>query len=396
MGRNQRGQIYEAGGSFFVRYYVTEIVQGKTERVQRSHRLPCEKDAKHYLAPIPEQRRKGRRKYAASSALRRLADEFIATVNAQTARGHVAQRDMTVVEFWDQIYWPFAQENLRLSSTKGYEKIWEQHLKPHFGTRTVRQYTTVMGSELLTALAKEYGRNTIQHIRSLASGIFTHAVNKGRVSVNPWREVKVLGKVKQPEQTPHYTLSEIQEILNALENNPDGQLVMALTFFLGLRPSEVNAFRWENFQDGRVNIEKGFVRGRVDELKTKAAKASLPLIEPVISILKRWHEQSGSPSNGWLFPKKGTNEIPAGIVGITRRAILPALNDAGIAWKGLYAGRRGGATMLVDLTKGLVAAQELLRHKSMTTTALFYKKTTQNALPEGMKLLEASYAANGK
>jgi hypothetical protein len=41
-----------------------------------------------------------------------------------------------------------------------------------------------------------------------------------------------------------------------------------------------------------------------------------------------------------------------------------------LMWKGLYAGRGGAGTILVDLTGSLVAAQELLRHKSLTTTAM--------------------------
>jgi len=36
------------------------------------------------------------------------------------------------------------------------------------------------------------------------------------------------------------------------------------------------------------------------------------------------------------------------------------------------------------------AAQELLRHKSLTTTAMHYKMQTENALPNGMRLLEAA------
>lgn len=60
----------------------------------------------------------------------------------------------------------------------------------------------------------------------------------------------------------------------------------------------------------------------------------------------------------------------------------------------LYAGRGGAGTVLVDLTGSLVAAQELLRHKSLTTTAMHYKMQTENAPPNGMKLLQA--AANGK
>jgi len=57
--------------------------------------------------------------------------------------------------------------------------------------------------------------------------------------------------------------------------------------------------------------------------------------------------------------------------------------------------RRGAGTILVDLTGNLVAAQELLRHKSLTTTAMHCKKRTENALPTGMKLLEAASTGNG-
>jgi len=39
MARHKRGYIYEAFGAFHVRYYVTEIVEGKPEKKQRSHKL---------------------------------------------------------------------------------------------------------------------------------------------------------------------------------------------------------------------------------------------------------------------------------------------------------------------------------------------------------------------
>ena len=41
MARYQQGYIFEAFKAFHVRYYVTEIVDGKPKRVQRSQRL-CE------------------------------------------------------------------------------------------------------------------------------------------------------------------------------------------------------------------------------------------------------------------------------------------------------------------------------------------------------------------
>jgi hypothetical protein len=57
--------------------------------------------------------------------------------------------------------------------------------------------------------------------------------------------------------------------------------------------------------------------------------------------------------------------------------------------------RSASGTILVDLTGNLVAAQQLLRHKSLTRTAMHYKKRTENALPTRMRLLEATPKKNG-
>jgi integrase len=78
------------------------------------------------------------------------------------------------------------------------------------------------------------------------------------------------------------------------------------------------------------------------------------------------------PTEGWVFPN-GRGR-PASLREMARRRIRPTLEKAGLRWKGLYAGRRGSGTILVDLTGNIVSAQELLRHKSMTTTALHYNE----------------------
>jgi hypothetical protein len=100
-----------------------------------------------------------------------------------------AQRDLTVVEFYDQTYLPFVTENLKPSSWYACKQIWNQHPTPD--ALTLKEYRTHMGSQFLTVLAKKLGRNTLQHIRSAAIGIFTHALNVGLIESNPWHDVKV-------------------------------------------------------------------------------------------------------------------------------------------------------------------------------------------------------------
>jgi hypothetical protein len=70
---------------------------------------------------------------------------------------------------------------------------------------------------------------------------------------------------------------------------------------------------------------------------------------------------------------------------LVRNKIVPTLRAKNIRWKSLYAGRRGAGTAVIDLTNGnYAAAQELLRHKHMSTTLQFYKKQTETSLQRGI------------
>jgi integrase len=373
MGRHQTGYIFESvSGAFHVRYYVTEIANGQAKRVQRSHLLR-RKDNKHFSKTC--------------KAVKLLRDEFRRTVNA--ASGPANEQDMKVTDFWEQGYLPFVQENMKPSTVSGYKQIWSQHLRQHFGDMTLQSYRTHVGSQFLLTLTKTQGRRTLNHIRSLASGIFTHAINTGRLESNPWRDVRILGKVAQPRPTAHYTLEEAENIISALVERVDCQLMVALSFFAGLRPSEISGLRWEDFEAAAVHIRRACVRSIVGTPKTPESVATLPLLDQVLVPLTLWCQKCGNPVTGWVFTNERGN--PQDLKDVVRRAIRPTLEAKGLGWKGLYAGRRGAATAIIGLTGGnYAAAQELLRHRNMSTTLQFYKKQTQNALGDGLKALQAA------
>jgi integrase len=371
MSRHQTGHIFEsASGAFHVRYYTTEIVDGQPKRVQKSYLL-CRRDNKYFSKTC--------------KAVKLLRDDHMRTVNVDQA----SEADMLVSDFWEQRYLPFIKENMKASTVTGYQQIWNQHLKAHFGEMTLRTYRTHIGSTFLLSLTKTQGRRTLNHIRSLASGIFTHAINEGRLESNPWRDVRILGKVAAPKPTTHYTLEEAEDIISALVECVDCQLIIALSFFAGLRPSEIAGLKWEDFDAEAVNIRRANVRGVVGTTKTPESVATLPLLTQILVPLALWRQKSGDPESGWVFKNERGN--PQDLTDLVRRKIRPALLKAGLEWKGLYAGRRGAATAIIGLTGGnYAAAQELLRHKHMNTTLMFYKKQTQNALGDGMKALQAA------
>src|SRR5271168_2361378 len=87
--RHQDGNVYEASGAFHIRYWSTELRDGKAVRVQRSKRL-CAKDNKHHSKEC--------------RAVRSLQAEFMGRVNRE--QGTSRQADALITYFWETVYLP--------------------------------------------------------------------------------------------------------------------------------------------------------------------------------------------------------------------------------------------------------------------------------------------------
>lgn len=385
--RFQKGCIWrkKGGSTWYIRYQTDAVINGRTVRTQKNEVL-CAVDRVH------------------SSATCKAVKDLAAAHMARVSAGNVGPggADMLVVDFWESVYLPFVTETKKPSTISGYRQIWGQHLAAHFSgagaTRqpaTLQSYQTHEASSFLSGLAKTQGRTTLNHIRSLMSGIFTHAVNVGRLKVNPIREAKVLAKTLPSKPTPHYSLEEVENIISTLVDSPMCQSILSLAFFAGLRPSEIVGLQWGdvNIENACVHIRRAYVRGHVGTPKTPESVATLPLLPQVIVPLALWRQKSSDTSPAaWVFPNEAGN--PVDLKDLVKRVIRPAVEEAELQWKGLYAARRGAATSIVQLTGGNAqAAAALLRHKTMAVTFQHYVKLNQTALTDGLKALGA--AANG-
>ncbi len=172
MGRYQSDHIYEASGAFFVRYYVSAIVDGKATRVQRSYRV-CSKDDKYHSRTCKAVKQKAAEQW--TPRMRRCSGQ-------RPDHCSLLGKDVPALRGGESP----SRDRSRLQTNLG--PAFEHALR-HY---SVEGLQTHMGSLFLTSLAKKLGRATIQQIRSLASGIFAHAVNVAVIESNPWHDVKVL------------------------------------------------------------------------------------------------------------------------------------------------------------------------------------------------------------
>ena len=138
--------------------------------------------------------------------------------------------------------------------------------------------------------------------------------------------------------------------------------------------------------------------------KTKERMASVPIIDQVRVPLELWRAKCDNPhGENWVFadlPNMLNRVIKPHVMGENSPAKTAQLRQcercektpktSGVKWAGLYAGRRGACTAVIEATNGNYAvAQALLRHKKMTTTLNVYKKQiTPDAYKAGMKLFQ--------
>ncbi|MGC2245920.1 MAG: site-specific integrase [Terriglobales bacterium] len=356
----QRGQLIQASGTIYIRFYR----DGK-----RVAEKLCAVDDVHYGPK--------------SKAVKRLAAEFMLKL-ARVEGPKPAQA--LVSDFWTAEFLPYCERKLKPSSVHGYKKLWSGVLEKHFEGRTLQGYKTHHGSEFLTSLAPRLSRNSLSHVRGLASSIFSIAVNRGAIERNPWREVRVMDNPKQSKPTAHYTLDEATAAIEKLTGRET--VAFGLSFFLALRPGELCGLRWEDFDAESVLIRRSVWRKHVGTTKM-GTEQRVPVIEQARGLLDSWRIECGNPSEGWVFKGPSGPLAPAALT----RPMQKALGDS---WKPLYSARRGMSTTLTELTGTPFAAKGLLRHRSASTTLGFYTKAMPAETLRGVRMLERLSKENGQ
>jgi integrase len=359
--RYQEGYLQKRFGGWHVRYYVTTPDGG---RKQKTHRL-CDDQQK-------------------KSHVKQLRDDYM---REHVNIGVENAGPIGVVEFWDKIYLPFIESNnnLKPSTVHGYKQVWNQHLKSHFGTLHLSDYKTHMMSVFLTGLAKTLRPRTLNAIKWLASAIFAHAVATGNCETNPIRDAMVLGKTLGHGDTKSYTLEEMENVITALVDRVDAQLVMALSFFAGMRKGEIQGLQWSDVDERFIHVRRAFSRGVVGVPKSKKSVRSLPIIQPLRIPLMLWKSKAGD-GVVWVF--SNTEGGALNMDQFAREVIRPTLRKKGCEWKGFHAGRRGLGTVLRSLTGNSTAGRDVLGHATTQVTEGSYEHRLPEDALRGMRLLE--------
>jgi len=394
--REQNGQILMIGNGWYCRYYERRNVAGVIQR----------KRVTHSLGPVTTNGRKP------PADIVTAARDHMHKINQCSIP---PERNLMLSDFAESVFLPWVQQHKRASTYKGYRDIWEDHIKPMAGRERqgLKDFRTLHVQRWLDQLAqKELSRNTLKHIKSVISAIFTLAKQQGYYDlVNPVQGSAIDPRAPEPGETYAYSLEEIQKILSVLPAPAD--TAFAVAAFAGLRHAEIQGLEWPDYHDNELHVSRSVWNNHVNEPKTRKSKAAVPIIRELAQRLDMHRLRCGDPQAGPIFANSLGHRL--NLNNLLARTMLPALNrcrncgvsetkhsrrdhdyerDARIpTWEGWHACRRGLASNLNRLGVDDSIIQRMLRHSNVNVTQSYYIKTTSDDVRSAMGKFEETYAS---
>jgi len=272
----------------------------------------------------------------------------------------------------------------RHSTGSKYRSWLTHHVQPKWGSVPIRNVKPLLVEEWLSGL--DLAPKSKGHLRSMMHILFNWAMKWELIDLdkmNPMNLVRVEGSSKRLRQPKALTIKEFRLLMKQLGEPIRTMCIVAAC--LGLRASEVAGLQWGDFdwRDREVHIQRGFVIGHVDEVKTTNSNRSLPVHRALASLLREYKRETApnASDTAWLFPSPYGTGRPRWPWTIQRTHLLPAGMRAGLGRIGWHTFRHSYSTLLRSVGVDLKVQQELLRHADIRTTMNVYTQ----AVPEAMR-----------
>jgi integrase len=256
-----------------------------------------------------------------------------------------------------------------------------------------RQYLPRVSSR---GLGFVLSRNSLRLIRATCSLLFEAAMMERPVALidaNPCRGLK-LGTLTQADRQRTIramTYEQITRFLRAAKKHctfRDFVLFHTLAD-AGLRPSEALGLRWPDLDTTArtLRVERAVtLHGQIKSTKTGSTRI-VPLTMPLADVLAAWHRKRIRSEDGYVFPARQTGK-PLNVKRVGRQ-FRHVLKQAELGPFKLYDLRRSFASHLLDQGVKPVDVAEVMGHKHVTTTLMFYA----HAIPKDLGYIDRLTAA---
>lgn len=262
-----------------------------------------------------------------------------------------------------------------------YKSMFNNHVRPELGKRDAGKLTIVDWQLLVDSMARAgFKRNSISVTMNAVRAVYRWACapNRRKLTANESAGLELPAEDETPRDRVA-TPDEAAALLAALRL-PD-RVTYALALYAGLRNIERRDLDWTSvdFAERRLRIvvSKGDDDG--------AGIRRLPIIAPLLAILREEHFRQGRPGKGLvcLGPKGGRPDLDS-----LRDRAVAAWREAELAPIGLHEARHSFVSSMIHAGVNAKAVQVLAGHASIDVTFDKYGHLFPGAEDEAGKLLD--------
>lgn len=157
----------------------------------------------------------------------------------------------------------YAKTACKRNTWESYEIIIRRHLIPAWKGKRLNEIKRADVKKLLSQkLLAGLSPKTVQNIKALVSGIFTHAYEEDLLSMNP--ALKLSRHIMKRDQTKHIntlTKEEVSKVLSlAFTEYPEYYPLLLCAFRTGMRLGELLGLAWEDidFEANTIHVRRSY------------------------------------------------------------------------------------------------------------------------------------------
>jgi integrase len=254
------------------------------------------------------------KKWEAEDKLRR----HIQRITGQVDDGGV---DPSFAWFWEFRFLPI--QKWAPATRAAVESVFRQRVLPAIGKKPLSALNKFELQTFIDGLAAKWSKSVVQKARTYTVAALEEAVEQGYLTRNPAR------KTALPETRAtcrrYLELAEISSLLDAMP--PRDRLITRICLLCGLRPGELFAARWDDFdaERGRLRIDESASDWGIRSPKTLKSNAWVWLPASLVRELEAWRETAAA---GLIFPS--ATGTPMRTKNFLRRHVWPAAIACGL------------------------------------------------------------------
>jgi integrase len=361
----QKGDLFNQGGMWKLRWHEDKI--GPESQVVRGWSRAV------HIGPSA-----GPGKLTEKEARRLGWENFLSKLDAGVCAPHSA---ITIGNFVEQRFLPEHVTLLKRSGRTHYESMLK-HVLPALNHLRLKDTTSTEIQKLVSSmLAANYSVQTVKHVRTTVSAIFTHAKRLGCHSGdNPAKLVRLPEMVRKQA----HALSFDQAVAAlAVLKSPAREMVlfailtsMNIAEICGLLWKRVNLTEQFTTVDGEslppltIAVRGQWYRGEYGSVKAKSRRRNLPLGAILKGVLEKIKERTrfGGPEDPVFAARTGK---PIDEHNIARRHLKPVGESLGMPWLSWHCFRRTHTTLANELGMAFTDRMAMMGHSEARMTALY-------------------------